>query len=230
MRLDEGAVVSEAARVTACAVVGGRARSYALCPNAVDVERFSSAQPWSVEAPTALFVGRHESRKGLEVLLAAVAELPGDVRLSVVGSGPETVRLRERYPDPRIEWLGRVSDDEVASRLAGAQLFVAPSLGGESFGVVLLEAMAAGVPIVCSDLDGYRLAGGDVPTYVEPGDVSALAAAMGRVLGDSRVRPRPDDLHDADDAVARGRLRAADFSFASLASSYVSLYEAARDG
>src|SRR5439155_3748568 len=98
---------------------------------------------------------------------------------------PETAALRaEHAGDPRIEWLGRIDEHEKAARLRGADVFCAPSLRGESFGVVLLEGMAAQTPIVASDLPGYRnvaRAGADA-LLVPPGDVDALAAALAGVL------------------------------------------------
>ena len=86
-----------------------------------------------------------------------MAGLPGDVRLWVGSDGPETAALRARWAgDPRVEWLGRLSDEEKVARLRGADVFCAPSLRGESFGVVLIEAMAAETPIVASELPGLR--------------------------------------------------------------------------
>src|SRR5207244_511825 len=100
--------------------------------------------------------GRHEERKGLAVLLDAMAQLPADIRLWVASDGPQTAELQARTAgDERVEWLGRISDTEKAQRLRGADVFCAPSLHGESFGVVLLEAMAAGTALVASDLPGY---------------------------------------------------------------------------
>ena len=117
---------------------------YDLLFNGIEVERFAKATPATTDGPTIVFVGRHEDRKGLAVLLEAMATLPADVRLWVAGEGPQTDELRAAYgDDPRIEWLGRVDDDEKAALLRGADVFCAPSLHGESFGVVLLEAMAA---------------------------------------------------------------------------------------
>jgi len=83
--------------------------------------------------------------------------LPPSTRCWVAGGGPDTARLQAQYAgDARIEWLGRVSEEEKIARMRGADVFCAPSLGGESFGVVLIEAMAARTPIVATDLPGYR--------------------------------------------------------------------------
>jgi phosphatidylinositol alpha-mannosyltransferase len=149
-----------------------------------------------------------------------MAELPGDVRLWVGSDGPETVALRSRWAgDPRVEWLGRLSEEEKVARLRGADVFCAPSLRGESFGVVLLEAMAAETPIVATDLPGYAnvaRAGVDAE-LVHPGDPRALAAALRLVL---------DDPERARRLVASGRERAEGFSMDRLAQRYVGLYTA----
>src|SRR5205807_3158958 len=161
----------------------------------------------------------HEPRKGLAVLIDAMADLPGDVRLWVGGDGPDTARLREATADdPRVEWLGRVDDSEVARRLRGADVFCAPSLFGESFGVVLLEAMAAQTPIVASDLPGYGNVArrGQDALLVEPGDAAALAAALGRLLEQPTL---------SETLVASGEARAAEFSMDRLAERYLDLYD-----
>ena len=120
------------------------------------------------------------------MLLDALPDMPRDVRIWVAGDGPDTDRLKRRTSgDPRVEWLGRISDAEKASRLRGATVYCAPSLRGESFGVVLLEAMAAGVPIVCSDLPGYRKVvrpGADQPLRTKP---RAPGMAMMRPISDA---------------------------------------------
>ena len=160
--------------------------------NGVELETFSKATTWPTEGPTVFFIGRHEPRKGLAVLLEAMTDLPAHVRLWIAGDGPETAMLAQRVAgDARIEWLGRISDEEKASRLRAADVFCAPSLHGESFGVVLLEAMAADTPIVASDLPGYsnvaRL--GRDALLVPPGDSAQLAEGLRRVLDRRRRWP-----------------------------------------
>src|SRR5690606_16612873 len=142
----------------------------------------------------------------------------------VAGEGPDTARLRERYRDDRIEWLGRIDDDERDRRLAAASVFCAPSLGGESFGVILLEAMAAGTPVVASSIPGYakvaRPGGEGTPaaaSLVEPGDADALAAALRRVL---------DDPAEAERLRAAGECRAAEFDLELLCDRYLEIYGA----
>jgi len=179
-RLDVRCAVSEAARETAAAAMGG---SYRVLFNGVEVTRFHGAVPFPTETTTVLYLGRHEERKGLRVLLAAFSELPGPSVLWVAGDGPDTHALRRLYPgSERVRWLGVLTEEEVASRLAGADVLCAPSLRGESFGMVLLEAMAAGCAVVASDLPGYRSAAGGHAVLVPPGDVAALAKALAEVL------------------------------------------------
>jgi phosphatidyl-myo-inositol alpha-mannosyltransferase len=215
-RLDMRCAVSVDALETARHALGGE---YELLYNGIEVERFAKAEPHPTTGPTIFFVGRHEERKGLAVLLAALARLPANVRVWVGGVGPQTEKLRAQHgADPRIEWLGRLSDADVASRLAGADVFCAPSLRGESFGVVLLEAMAAGAAVVASSLDGYgRVAtAGEDALLVPPGDADALASALGRVLAERSLRA---------DLVAAGERRAQQFSMHRLAEAYLERYQ-----
>jgi phosphatidylinositol alpha-mannosyltransferase len=191
--------------------------------NGVELDAFGKVDPAPTVGPTIFFLGRHEPRKGLAVLLEAMTRLPSNVRLWVGGDGPETAALRSRAAgDPRIEWLGRISDEEKARRLRGADVFCAPSLHGESFGVVLLEAMAAETAVVASDLPGYaNVARADRDgLLVPPGDAAVLAGALDRVLGDRSLR---------QSLVVSGEARASGFSMERLAEVYVGLYRAVLD-
>ena len=145
------AVSEEAAELAQLSFEG----DYEIVPNGVDVPRFAKATPWPTDRPTILFVGRHEPRKGLGALVDAFAGLERDAVLWVAGDGPETDALRRRGV-PGVEWIGRISEEEKARRLRAATVFCAPALGGESFGIVLLEAMAASTAVVASDIEGFR--------------------------------------------------------------------------
>ena len=216
-RLSIRCAVSAEAKETAHA---GLAGDYELVFNAVETEPYRTAAEYPASGPTVFFIGRHEERKGLAVLLEALDRLPG-VACWVAGLGPDTERLRAQFGDrPGIEWLGRITDEERASRMKGADVVCAPSLYGESFGVVLLEGMAAGTAVVASDLPGYRNAGRDGidSILVTPGDVEALACALARTLEDDDLRAR---------LVAAGSVRAHEMSMDRLAKRYVGYYRAA---
>ncbi len=187
--------VSPAAQATAEDALGGR---YEVGFNGVEVERFGGAVPWPTSGPTVLFLGRHEERKGLGVLLSAFERLrpgadgapPGGggraPTLWVGGDGPQTATLRAAHPDAvDLRWLGVLTEEEKVRRLAGADVLCAPSLGGESFGMVLLEAMAARTAVVASDIDGYREAAGGHARLVPPGDARALAHGLADCLSGS---------------------------------------------
>jgi phosphatidylinositol alpha-mannosyltransferase len=196
----------------------GLGGTYELLFNGVEVERFAKGPAHPTEGPTIFFLGRHEPRKGLEVLLAALTDLPRDVRLWVGGDGPQTDELRARYQhDGRVEWLGRISDDERAARMRGCTVYCSPSVRGESFGMVLLEAMASGCALVASDLDGHRNVATDgIDALLAPvADAAALAKALRRVLDDPGLRA---------ELVAGGRRRADQLSMAHLAERYDAIY------
>ncbi len=116
-----------------------------------------------------------------------------------------------------VRWLGRITDDEKYARLRSADVFCAPSLGGESFGVVLIEAMAAGTTVVASGLDGYRnVATHEVDALLSaPGDVDGLVAALRRVLTDRTL---------SEQLRASGNTRAEDFAMSALADRYIEIY------
>lgn len=215
-RLDDRVAVSDDALHMAQRHLGGE---YELMFNGVEVRRYDESPVHPTDGPTILFVGRHEERKGLRVLLQAVTLLPANVRVWIAGEGPETARLRTEFAgDPRLEWLGAIGEGEKIARLRGADVFCAPSLHGESFGVVLLEGMAAGTPVVASDIPGYANAarqGRDAVLFA-PGDHESLAHSLREVLADER---RVATL------VASGRERAEEFSMARLAGLYLARYE-----
>jgi phosphatidyl-myo-inositol alpha-mannosyltransferase len=184
--------VSEHARTTLVEHMGGDA---VLIPNGVSVRAFRNATPfegWPGSGGALGFLGRiDEPRKGLQVLLAALpalaAENPG-LRLMVAGPGDvDEVRatIAPEHRD-RVTFLGLVSEADKARMLASVDAYVAPNTGGESFGVVLLEAMAAGAPVVASDLDAFRrvLADGTCGALFTNEDPASLAKVAGSVLAD----------------------------------------------
>ena len=174
---------------------------YKVIPNGVNVGRYQRAVPisrWLDGTPNLLFVGRLEDRKGLPHLLKAfrlIRKSGLEARLLVVGSGPQE-RESRRYVMTRglqnVEFLGRVSDSEKAQLFKTADVFVSPATGRESFGIVLLEAMAAGAPIVCSDIHGYKgvVQRGRQAILVPPHDAKALAAGITELLVDPALRAR----------------------------------------
>ena len=173
--------VSEAAAWTGRRWFGGE---YTIIPNGVDIE----AAPQGPKPPSdelrLLFVGRAEERKGLPVLLAAFQALVEHVpaRLTVVGADPEEISRRVGDPDlmKHIDVLGKVSDSILWRQLAEADLLVAPSLAGESFGMVLIEAMAAGTGVVASAIAGYSdvVTNGVDGILVPPADPQALGEEL----------------------------------------------------
>ena len=215
--IDHRVAVSKDAVLLAQRYIGG---DYQILPNGVELDRFLSTSriATSSDRQSVFFCGRHEPRKGLEVLLQAHATLPDNVDIWIASEGPETERLKREWAgDSRLIWLGRISDAEKAQRLAQADVFCAPSLGGESFGVVLIEAMAASTPIVASALDGYmNVATHEVDALlVEPNDPHALESALRRILLDQDLRRH---------LVSNGQSRASGFSMVQLAQTYVDIY------
>jgi len=217
-RLSVRVVVSESARDTALRNWGPD-EEYVVLFNGIEIDRIASMPPAASDRPAVLFLGRHEERKGLGVLLEAWNGIDRDAALWVAGTGPQTATLRKRAATG-VEWLGSVSDNERNACLRGATVFCAPSIGGESFGIVLLEAMAASTPIVASGIDGYQnVARADLDALlVPPGDPVALRSTLQRVLDDAPLRGR---------LVASGHERAAEFAMPRLAARYLELYERA---
>lgn len=186
-RLAARIAVSEVAARVARRRLGG---TYEVIPNGVDVDRFARAARIDLGlGRKLLFVGRLDARKGFHLAVAAFARLAaerGDLRLVVVGDGPErgaagslATELRER-----VLFLGTLPNRDLPAVHAACDVFVAPNTGGESFGIVLVEAMAAGLPVVASAIPGFDevVRDGVDGILVPPGDVGALAHALARVL------------------------------------------------
>ncbi len=221
-RLDHRVVVSKDALALVREHIGG---DYEVLFNGVDLMAIRATPPFdrpaatSTRLPTVFFCGRHEHRKGLSVLLDAIAQMAVPVQVWVASDGPETATLTARHRDnDRISWLGRISEAEKFGRLRSCDVFCAPSLGGESFGVVLIEAMAAGTTVVASALDGYRNVATDrVDALLVPAaDVARLAGALDEVLDDVALAQR---LRQA------GSERAEDFAMTRLVDRYLEIYQ-----
>jgi phosphatidylinositol alpha-mannosyltransferase len=193
--------VSEYARRTLVEHLGGDA---VVIPNGVDVDFYERAEPkpeWQTrpgQGGTLAFIGRiNESRKGLATLLEAFPEIaaarPG-VRLLVLGGGDteEAAAFLPEHVRGQVEFLGRLSDEDKARLLSSVDVYVAPNLGGESFGIILVEAMSAGAPVLASDLDAFGLVleGGQVGRMFPTGDAHALAKDAIALLENPEERRR----------------------------------------
>ncbi|WP_205857581.1 glycosyltransferase family 4 protein, partial [Phytoactinopolyspora endophytica] len=189
--------VSEEARRTVVQHLGGDA---VLIPNGLYVDRFQVPQrpEWQGEAGAISFLGRvDEPRKGLPVLLEAwptIHERMPGVRLLVAGPG-DVEEIRRGIPAEHrdaVTFLGAISDEEKAAMLASSDLYIAPHTGGESFGIVLVEAMAAGAPVLASDLVAFRavLDDGRLGALVPVGDAAAMAEEACSLLADPARRRR----------------------------------------
>jgi phosphatidyl-myo-inositol alpha-mannosyltransferase len=216
-RIDHRIAVTEAARESAVRWFPG---DYELIPNGVLIPPEGDA---GGRENRIVFVGRHDPRKGMPVLLRAWPEIHGrtGARLRIVGADPLMVRLglaRAGIGEEGVDALGFLSQEALTEELLRAKLLVAPSLGGESFGMVLTRAFACAVPVVASDIAGYR----DVMTdetgvLVPPGDPGALAAAVSALLGDEARRER---LGAAARRIAEER-----YSWDDIARRLASIYE-----
>jgi phosphatidylinositol alpha-mannosyltransferase len=195
-KLDARIAVSAAAARTISRHFGGE---YTIIPNGVDIERFSITAPARDEETfTILFVGRLEPRKGAKFLLRAMPRILREVpraRLVVVGSGPMSGYYRSHLPNnvaDRVVFAGRVSGEALTRYYAEADVFCSPATGGESFGIVLIEAMAAGAAVVASDIAGYRdvVKDGVTGLLVRRGDPDSIAEGLIRLARDGELRQR----------------------------------------
>jgi phosphatidylinositol alpha-mannosyltransferase len=214
--------VSNAARALAEEYFPG---DFVITPNGIDLERFekASAMTLSKSPMSVLFFSRLEKRKGLSVLIRAAALMTDvDFRLVVAGAGPLERSAKSLASSLGVEadFLGRVDEADVAGVFRSATVYCAPGLGGESFGIVLLEAMASGVPVVCSDLPGFRDVAKEPALLVPPGDPESLAAALRRVLTDPSERERMS---------IASRARAADYDWNVLVKQVEDVYERAME-
>jgi phosphatidylinositol alpha-mannosyltransferase len=189
----------------------------------VDVARFAAAIPADLgEGTKLLFVGRLDERKGFPTAVAAFARLAADrtdLRLIVVGDGPDRAAAEDLDPEVRgrVAFLGSVPNRDLPPIHAACDLYLGTSVGGESFGIVLVEALAAGLPVVASDIPGYDevVRDGVDGLLVPPRDPVALAAAAGRVL---------DDRALASSLAAAGSDRAASFDWGGVVSRIEAVY------
>jgi phosphatidylinositol alpha-mannosyltransferase len=197
-RLAGSIAVSEPARDFVRSYFGGK---YRIIPNGVDTERFSPdvrpLEKFDDGVFNVLYVGRLEPRKGLSVLIDAYRDFSAvenqKTRLIIVGDGPLRGRLRRSICgkiQSSIHFEGTVHPDLLPRYYASAQVLCSPATGGESFGIVLLEAMASGIPVVASDIPGYRTAvkNGEHGLLIETGSRRSLATALGLLAGDESLR------------------------------------------
>ena len=221
-RLDHRIAVSPHARDTAAAWLPGE---YEVVPNGVLIPPEANAHEREQQI---VFAGRQEARKGLQILLRAWPDIRRrtGARLRIAGADPLAVRLlltRERVPDEGIDILGFLAQEDLTAELLRAKALVAPSLGGESFGMVLTRAFACATPVIASDIDGYReVMTEETGVSVPAGDERALADAVTGLLEDE---PRRAALGAAARRVAVER-----YSWPDIGRRLVGIYERAISG
>ena len=216
-RLDQRIAVSERAKASQARWLPG---DYEVIPNGVLVPDLA---PVAVREHRIVFAGRQEPRKGLQVLLGAWPEIHrrSGLRLTVAGADPLAVRLlltRLRVNDAGIDVVGFLSQDELTGTLLRSKALLAPSLGQESFGMVLTRAFACALPVVASDIPGYReVLDASASVAVPPGDQQALADAVCELVADE---PRRVQLGEAARKIAVER-----YSWPGIARRLESVYE-----
>ncbi len=223
-KLDARIAVSSAARHFVSQYFPG---DYRIIPNGVDVDFYANARPFPEFRDgkvNILFVGRLEPRKGAMYLLRAYAKVKArcpQSRLIIVGRGPQLGEMRRFVRSEKLGdvfFAGRVDDGDKARFYKTADIYVAPSTGQESFGIVLLEAMAAGCAVIASDIHGYKkvVQRNVSGLLVEPKETDALADAILRLATDTELRSR---LGDA------GARRAPEFDWKHVTTQLVEVYE-----
>lgn len=204
-------VITAVSRVAATAIPA-KWGEVVIVPNALDVASYRLEV--GRIGRRAAFLGRDDPRKGLDLLLGVWPEIRrrvGDAQLVVMGATRD-------IPVEGVSFRGRVSEGEKRRLLASSAIYVAPNTGGESFGIVLAEAMAAGCAIVASDLPGFREVVGSSGELVPPGDTAGLADAVAGVLEDGE---RAAELGEA------ARASVARFDWSSVLDQYLSVYRRA---
>lgn len=216
--------VSEAARTTLVEHVGGDA---VVIPNGVDVSDFAQAHPlegWPGTGRALVFLGRvDEPRKGLSVLLAAMPQVISQfprVRLLVAGPGNLDEVLEQTSDDVRshVVALGRIAAEDKPNVLASGEIYIAPNTGGESFGIVLLEAMAAGTPVLSSDLTAFQRVldfGRAGETFINENSDDCARHIIGLLNDEQRL----------SELTQQGLLRAKEFDWATVSKRIVTVYE-----
>jgi phosphatidylinositol alpha-mannosyltransferase len=202
--------------------------NYEVIPNGVDLSRFHPNVKPSLPPspfPRLLYVGRLEKRKGLEFLLRALPEVRKEfpaANLTVVGYGPLkdyfinlTVKLNIREA---VDFVGPVANTNLAGYYTAAQVYIAPTVGREAMGIVLLEAMACGIPVIASDTSGYNevIKNGESGILVPPGDVGKLAEAIITVLGSQPLREK---------LIENELIRAKEFGWDRITAQIVEIYK-----
>ena len=227
-RIRHRIAVSESAHRTVARHFPG---TYDIVPNGIDVSAFEAPKPrprdMALDQPHVLYVGRLEPRKGVDVLIRAMPLVRArikEARLVIVGDGPDrdTLTALAQSVDAGATFVGRVDDEALPAYMQASDIVCSPALGGESFGIVLLEAMACGTPVVASRIEGYveMLGDGDAAVLVPPRDPDALAAALAALLGDESHRRALS---------AQGASKAREYDWPAVAARLERVYESLRE-
>ena len=197
---------------------------YEVIANAININEYKNIVKWPHIKPIVMFVGRHEDRKGLRFLIDAWLDseiTQNNFDLWVAGSGEETASLISKTTHCKsIHFVGRVDDKELKRRLASAEILIAPATGGESFGIILLEAMVSDCAIIASDIPGYAgvVRNNLEAILVEPGNVDLLRKSLEELILN---KPKRDELKE------NAKKRVKEFSIEKIVENYRDVYESA---